>query len=212
MSSTPTQANRLLSIETPLGDDVLLITGFSAAERISSPFEYEVEMVADVTKASSVSADALVAKKVAISLAQNDDRLEVSFQLQGASVTDKDLAPLAQLKKVAYVNLAKTSITDAGLAALEPHTGITRLHLELTKITDAGLAHLKGLQQLEYLNLYGTAVTDAGLAQLAGLKNLKNLYLWQTKVTPEGAKKLNESLPNVDINLGWETTAPTSKK
>jgi type VI secretion system secreted protein VgrG len=73
MSSTPTQANRLLSIETPLGDDVLLITGFSAAERISSPFEYEVEMVADVTKASSVSADALVAKKVAISLAQNDD-------------------------------------------------------------------------------------------------------------------------------------------
>lgn len=144
-------------------------------------------------------------------LAQNDDRLEVSFQLHGAAVTDKDLAPLAQLKKVTSVNLAKTSVTDAGLAQLKPHTGITHLHLEQTRITDAGLVNLKPLQALEYLNLYGTAVTDAGLAHLSSLTNLKNLYVWQSKVTAEGAKKLNGALPKLDINLGWDTAAPPKK-
>lgn len=144
-------------------------------------------------------------------LAQNDDRLEVNFQLQGASVTDKDLAPLAQLKKVTYVNLARTSITDAALAELARHTGITQLHLEHTKVTDAGLARLKPLQSLEYLNLYSTGITDAGLAHLTGFPNLKNLYLWQTKVTPEGARKLKEALPKTDINLGWDAP-PEPKK
>lgn len=122
-------------------------------------------------------------------LAQNDDRVEVSFQLQGAAVSDKDLAALTQLKKVASVNLGKTSITDAGLAALARLTGITSLHLEQT----------------------GTGVTDAGLAHLAGLSNLKSLYLWQTKVTPEGAKKRKESLPKADINLGWDTAPPAKR-
>jgi hypothetical protein len=138
-------------------------------------------------------------------LAQNDDRLEVAFNLQGAQVTDKDLAPLAQLKKVAYVNLGKTGITDAGLVNLKPLSDLLQLHLEMTKITDAGLANLAGLKKLEYLNLYGTGVTDAGLKHLAGLTNLKNLYLWQTKVTKEGAEKLKQSIPKLDINLGWET-------
>ena len=144
-------------------------------------------------------------------LAQNDDRLEVSFQLQGAAVTDKDLAPMAQLKKVTSVNLSKTSVTDAALAQLGRHPDILQLHLELTKITDAGLASLKGLKNLEYLNLYGTGVTDAGLKHLTGLANLKSLYLWQTKVTPEGARKLKEALPKLDINMGWETAEQPKK-
>lgn len=138
-------------------------------------------------------------------LAQNDDRLEVSYTLQGASVTDKDLAPMAKLEKVTYVHLGKTSVTDAGLGALAAHTGITQLHLELTKVTDAGLAKLKPLVNLEYLNLYGTAVTDAGLAHLRGMTKLKHLYVWQTKVTAEGAKQLQAAVPGVDVNLGWDT-------
>lgn len=137
-------------------------------------------------------------------LAQNDDRLDVSFQLSGVTVTDAALSSLAQLKKVTCLNLAKTSITDAALPAIARHTGLVQLHLELTKVTDAGLAHLKSLQGLEYLNLYGTAITDAGLSHLSGLTNLKNLYLWQSKVTPEGAKKLKQALPKADINLGWD--------
>jgi hypothetical protein len=159
-----------------------------------APSAPEAKAIADIEKSGGSARP----------LAQNDDRLDVSFQMQGASVTDKDLKPIAQLKKIAAVNLAKTSVTDAGLAQLAQHPEIVQLHLEQTKITDAGLAQLKPLKNLEYLNLYGTAVTDAGIKQLAGLTNLKNLYLWQTKVTPEGAKKLKQDLPKLDINMGWE--------
>ena len=63
-------------------------------------------------------------------LAQNDDRVEVNYQLQSAAVTNKDVGPL---------NLGKTSITDGAPAGIAKHPEITRLHLELTKITDAGL-------------------------------------------------------------------------
>ncbi|HEU0119729.1 MAG TPA: hypothetical protein VFQ91_04330 [Bryobacteraceae bacterium] len=141
-------------------------------------------------------------------LAQNDERLEVSFQLQGASITDKELALIAGLKKVAQLNLARTSVTDEGLRVLSTQPGLTHLHLELTKISDAGLVHLKTLRELEYLNLYGTGVSDAGLSNLSGLTNLKNLYLWQTKVSPEGVKKLKEALPKLAVNVGWDSAAP----
>lgn len=159
-----------------------------------APATPDAKTVADIEKAGGAVR----------TLAQNDDRLEVSFQLQGASITDKDVALISGLQKVAQLNLAHTSVTDGGLKVLEGQTGLTHLHLELTKIGDAGLVHLKPLQALEYLNLYGTAVTDAGLGNLAGLTNLRNLYLWQTKVTPAGAKKLKESLPKADINMGWD--------
>ena len=43
-----TQANRLLQLSTPAGQDVLLIYSFSGYEAISRPFRYVLELVADV--------------------------------------------------------------------------------------------------------------------------------------------------------------------
>jgi hypothetical protein len=54
------------------------------------------------------------------------------------------------------------------------------------------------------LNLYGTQVTDEGIQQLSSLKNLKTLYLWKTGVTPEGAARLQNALPQLEVNLGSE--------
>jgi len=143
---------------------------------------------------------------------RNDDRREVSFYLRGAAIKDADIAPVAKLPKVAYLQLGSTSVTDAGLVYLKGLTDLEQLHLEGTRITDKGLVYLKDLKKLTYLNLYNTAVTDAGLAQLAGLVNLKELYLWQTKVTDEGVKKLKQALPNLDINRGWEPEAKPPAK
>jgi len=140
-------------------------------------------------------------------LAQNDDRKEVSFYLQGAAIKDAEVAPVAQLSKVAYLHLGRTSVTDAGLAHLRGLADLEQLHLEGTKITDKGLAHLKDLKKLSYLNLYNTAVTDAGLAQLTGLTNLKSLYLWQTKVSENGIQKLKAALPNVQVIGGMDLEA-----
>ena len=144
----------------------------------------------------------------AMQIAQNDDRLDVSFHLLGNAVTDTTLAPLPALaKKLIHLDLGQTAVTDAGLGRIKGLTGLVRLHLEGTKITDAGLMHLKGMTGLEYLNVYGTAVTDAGLAHLSGLKNLKRLYVWQTKVTDAGIEQLKKTLPQVEVIKGFDPPA-----
>ena len=66
-------------------------------------------------------------------------------------------------------------------------------------MTDAGLVHLKRLTQLQQLYLERTKVTDAGLEHLKGLTQLRNLDLSQTEVTDEGVKKLQQALPNCEI-------------
>ncbi len=154
-------------------------------------------------------------------VAANDPGLEVAFHLgrnqdglRQVDVTDSDglaapaldgeLAILKDLGHLVSLHLGGTDVTDEGLVNLAGLTSLNRLHLEKTNVSDAGLAHLAGLENLSYLNLYQTGVTDEGLAHLEGLKSLKNLYLWQSKVTPEGAEKLQQALPDCDIDLGWE--------
>jgi hypothetical protein len=147
-----------------------------------------------------------------LELAQNDPRLEVSYQQRDGQLTDDCLKLLKDLKGLVHLNLRGQAVTDAQTAFLKDLTGLTRLHLENTKITDQGLANLKGLVNLEYLNLYGTAVTDAGLPALEGLKKLKHLYLWQTKVTDAGVGKLKQKLPQVEIVRGFDEEKPKDAK
>lgn len=67
MSAT-TQENRILSITTPLGKDVLLVNNLAGTERISRLFSFHLQLLADRDKASSVSANALIGQKVSVSL------------------------------------------------------------------------------------------------------------------------------------------------
>lgn len=137
-----------------------------------------------------------------LEIAQNDNRLDVSYLTAQGKVTNELLAPLKELTRLAHLNLRGTEVTDDGLASFAKQKSLVRLHLEKTKITDKGLEQLKELENLEYLNLYGTEIGDAGLAHLEGLKKLKSLYLWQTKVTDEGVKKLQAALPGLKIVRG----------
>src|SRR5207244_1612076 len=70
-------------------------------------------------------------------LAQNDNRLEIAFNLAGQTVTDAAIAPIAGLKRVYEVNLGRTGITDAGLANLKGLTDLVVLNLGNTKVSDA---------------------------------------------------------------------------
>lgn len=150
---------------------------------------------------------------LALELAQNDPRIEVSYQQITGKLTPALLAVLKDIKGLVHLNLRGLDVTDSDLAQLKDLTTLTRLHLEKTKITDKGLTHLKGLVNLEYLNLYGTEVTDAGLAQLEGLKKLKNVYLWQTKVSDAGVARMKKALPQVEITRGLELAKlPEEKK
>ena len=145
-------------------------------------------------------------------IAANTDDQEVQFYLSDKDVTDDTLKYVPKIANVVWLNLRGTKITDAGLESLKSLDRLTRLHLEKTGISDAGLPYLAGLVNLQYLNLYGTKVSDAGLEHLKGLKKLQKLYLWQTQVTEEGVKKLKEALPDTEIVLGTEVTAPPEKK
>lgn len=149
---------------------------------------------------------------LAMVIAQNDPRLEVSYPQIDGKFSEEHLALLKDLKDVVHLNLRGQPVTDAHLAHLKDLKTLTWLHLEKTKITDKGLEQIKDLVNLEYLNLYGTEVTDAGLAHLEGMKKLKNLYLWQTKVTDAGVEKLKKALPQADINRGFEADKPAEDK
>jgi len=65
-----TQADRPLKITTPLGADVLLITGFRGHEEISHLFKFNVAMIADLKK--EVRFDGIVGKSVTVELGQVD--------------------------------------------------------------------------------------------------------------------------------------------
>jgi len=134
-----------------------------------------------------------------LELAQNDNRVDVSFHLADGKIGNDHLKPLKGLKFVYSVNVRGKDITDDGLANLAESAGLVKLHLERTKVTDAGLKHLAGLQNLEYLNLFGTEVTDAAVDGLAGLKKLKQVYIWQTKISEEGVKKLKAARADLKI-------------
>jgi len=67
------------------------------------------------------------------------------------------------------------------------------------KVTDDGFQHLEGSTNLWSLHLSGTQLTDEGLQHLTGLTNLQYLLLADTQTTPEGIKKLQQALPNCDI-------------
>jgi type VI secretion system secreted protein VgrG len=64
-----TQEKRLLRLDTPLGADVLLIDSFRVREAISSPFVIHIDAISELTKASQVTAEALIGKKARITVA-----------------------------------------------------------------------------------------------------------------------------------------------
>jgi hypothetical protein len=99
--------------------------------------------------------------------------------------------------EVSVVSLDGALVTDADLAALEGLTGLRRLYLNGTPVTDAGLAHLRDLPALEVLELRETAIGDAGLRHLTGLPRLSVLLLYGTRVTDAGAARL-AGLPRLE--------------
>lgn len=141
-------------------------------------------------------------------LSQETNLLQAQFLNAKEGLTDKDLERLLPIsEQIAWLNLGRSPIGDESMPTIGQLKNLTRLHLEKTGVTDDGLSHLQNLERLEYLNLYGTSVSDAGLTHLSSLERLRSLYLWQSNATPEGVAQLKSTLPNLDVNMGWEFTA-----
>jgi type VI secretion system secreted protein VgrG len=63
-------ANRLISVTTPLGDDVLLLASFSGVEAISSLFSFHLDLMSNQ---GPIDFSAIIGKSVTISIAQADN-------------------------------------------------------------------------------------------------------------------------------------------
>jgi type VI secretion system secreted protein VgrG len=63
---TYTQANRPLAITTPLGKDVLLLTGFRGHEAMSELFNFQIDLLAEIQ--SDVRFDCIIGQKVTVEL------------------------------------------------------------------------------------------------------------------------------------------------
>lgn len=142
---------------------------------------------------------------------------EANLRSQGDHSIDPALAKLKDVASLVSLNLAGSKFSSASLANLKSLTNLTQLHLEHTQVHDSDLENISGLERLTYLNLYDTPITDAGLEHLKKLTNLRNLHVWQTQVTEAGAAALRKSLPDCDIDRGWnaataEAKAPEVKK
>src|SRR5215831_5988931 len=65
MAATFTQENRLMAINTPLGEDVLLLAGFSGEEGISRLFRFDLELL---STSESLDYNAIVGQNATVRL------------------------------------------------------------------------------------------------------------------------------------------------
>jgi type VI secretion system secreted protein VgrG len=63
-----TQAGRRLKVTTPLGDDVLILSGFSGREAISQPFFFQLECVAENENTKKVVFDSLLGQSITVEI------------------------------------------------------------------------------------------------------------------------------------------------
>lgn len=75
---TYTQENRLIALQTPLGDDVLLLQGFTGSEAISRIFQFHLDLLSENR---AIAFSDIVGKRVTvrISLASGDERFFNGF-------------------------------------------------------------------------------------------------------------------------------------
>ena len=101
------------------------------------------------------------------------------LDLQDSSIDDDDLARLAGLRELEWVNLAATLVKTP----------------QKPGVSDDGLDHVAEWKKLRTLNLHGLPVTDEGIGKLGSLPALESLQLGGTRVTGEGLQGMR--------NLRW---------
>jgi serine/threonine protein kinase/Leucine-rich repeat (LRR) protein len=90
--------------------------------------------------------------------------------IQGTGISDEDLARIASLCRMRYLYAADNPrLTDRGLAILATLPKLARLDIRNTSLTDSGLLALAAARQLAFLNIKGTNVSAAGVANLRRL-------------------------------------------
>jgi Leucine-rich repeat (LRR) protein len=124
---------------------------------------------------------------------------------------DTDLAPLAGLRGVRFLNLQGIPLTNAAFDFLDGWNELEKFHVNGTRVTDAIIPKfarhpalygfqlryaadvtgktfdkLAGLKNLHWLDLEGSGITDEGLAEISQLRTVEELLISGTEVTDAG--------------------------
>lgn len=136
---------------------------------------------------------------------------------------DADLACLANLKKLRWLQIGPRDFTDQGMLHLAGLTNIDRLGLGGAGLTDEGLKRLANLKKLDLLNITGRFdekrgtwgpgghITDKGLGYLENFKGLVYVEIYSDSTfSDEAVQRLWDQLPNLyHLNLNCSNTRPS---
>jgi hypothetical protein len=121
------------------------------------------------------------------------------LELVDSGITDAGMIHLAHLPELKTLYLNNIRVGDEGIAHLAPLKELRVLHLGKTQVTSGALATIAGFAKLQELHLERTKVDDSGLAHLKSLTELQEVYLTGSLVTPEGVAKLKEEMPKLAV-------------
>ncbi len=149
--------------------------------------------------------------RVVQTMAMNSPALDVEF-FGVAAFKNEYLRELQLVKEqVVSLNLHKMPVQDADLPLVGVFPNLRKLDLSFTQITGATLGELTKLKALRQVSLSGTAVKAADLEQLRALPSLSTLYLWNTAVTEPEVAALQQQLPNVHLETGFNGEGVVAK-
>jgi hypothetical protein len=120
-----------------------------------------------------------------------------SVTISAKNVTDSDLRPLANLRRLQRLTLIDTKMTDAGLRHLRDMKSLFSLRIKGSDMTGEGVIELKDCPLLYFLRFEGTKITSEGLKAVAQLKQLKVLALRAAPITDDGLVLL-KALPDLE--------------
>lgn len=115
----------------------------------------------------------------------------VAIELFDKEVSDEDLAGLAGMKQLKFLELSHNPrVTDAGIATLSGLENLRVLDLTSTSVTGTGLKDRADMLSLERLTLNECPVTDESLAAIPHFPKLEELLIGGTQVTDNGLMSL----------------------
>ncbi len=113
--------------------------------------------------------------------------------------TDKDLACLANLKKLQCLQLCSPGIGDEGLKHLSGLTNLDFLNISDSEITDDGLKYCSNMNRLWRLMITGGHFTEKAFNHLVHLKNIRWLELKTDKsISRADIAKLRRMMPQLE--------------
>lgn len=160
--------------------------------------------------------DAVTAVSIADGAKLTDEDFRQIARLSGLTMltlsncpNDKQLAILADLPKLEYLQTNLAEVTDEGIKPLAQLKSLKTLKFfhPGKSFSGSGLAQLAEMPNLQSLTVAGSlAFNDEGLTAVARLVGLKELRTWHAGFTDEGVKSL-KALKNLkSLYLGQRLT------